>query len=141
MKNRKIQSKRLYEYLEDQGVLGADQKAIEIAKKQYRKDYKNDWVKQQRRIRKEIRFHLENKSLSLIRAYCKEQSTTPTTLARDLLVAHCSNKSFQPNSKDLQLAYQQLGLVINNLNKQTSKSEMKHRLIDIEDLLSSILQP
>ena len=137
---KRIQSKRLYAYLEDQGVLGADRKTIETAKKQYRKEYKKDWVKQQRMLKKEIRFHLENESLQLIRAYCKKEHTTPTTLARDLIIAHCSNDSnYQPQKRELQRVYQQLGLVINTLSKQSTAIEIKHKLIEIEELLYTIL--
>jgi len=139
---KRIQSKRLYQYLEDQGVLGADRKTIEAAKKQYRKEYKRDWVKQQRSFKKEIRFHLENESLDLIRAYCKHEHTTPTTLARELLIAHCSKmQNFQPNKKELLRAYQLLGLIINDLGAETSSLRMKQKLMDIEDVLCSILEP
>lgn len=128
----KIRSKKLLEYLASTGVDRSEKIALNHAKHEYRKLYKREWVKQIRVKRREIRFHLDNADLELVKQYCKTHKTTPTNLSRELIMSYCNGIEHFSNKELLRDIYKRIGLTINRFNSMDNLVDLKKELIGIE---------
>ncbi len=136
----KIRSKKLHEYLTQNGVDRSEKIALNRAKHEYRKLYKREWIKNNRVKRREIRFHLDNADLELVKEYCKTHKTTPTNLSRELIMSYCNGIEHFSNKELLRGIYKRFGLTINRFNPLDNLDDLKKELIGIETELYKLIQ-
>ena len=136
----KIRSKVLYAYLKEQGVLKGSKRDILIAKRNYRRLYKNNHARQARRSKREIRFQISKQEFQQTQALCDAKyKVTPTGLAKQLLLSRVSTGAFIPDSSRLLAVLKQLGIAINQLNTDKTDFYIIDKLLQAEkDLLEYI---
>ncbi|MGY3214794.1 hypothetical protein [Mucilaginibacter sp. HD30] len=82
----RIRSKALYQYLLQAGVLNGPEKAIALAKAEYRRLYKRRW-KKQNRPRMEIRFEVTLKQFDELKAKATAAEMRHTTYLKAMALA------------------------------------------------------
>jgi hypothetical protein len=140
---RQLKGSGWFTYLEQNGLLGADEATLAIARKKYHTLWKQEWRKRQKsegicyykpRFTKE-----ENKRL--VHA-AKNYGTSPTNFIRTVTLGHIDNTPVLPNIEAFRKIMQLLGLIHNHLAEtppvNISPDEidtLKLRLTVLEDLM------
>jgi len=136
----KIQSQKLYDFLKERGVLDKGKAAIEAEKRNYRRIYKNNYAKKQRKNQREIRFHLTKAEFKHIQSVCDTANkVTPTGLAKELLLTAGHTGTFIPDKKRLLGVLKQLGLAINQLRWGKRNNQAVTKLLQAEQELLDYL--
>lgn len=141
----KIRSKKLYEYLESSGALKDGQKGLEHAKKAYRRKYQSDWKKQNKDIRTEIRFKLNNHQYFELKCKGLETGHTPTSFTKQLVLDILFKTIFIPNKSILEEIRQSIGISISLLQQKNkyggvSEWEIDQHLFKALNMLDSYLK-
>lgn len=132
-------SKNLYNYLKKHGGLHNPRLERQL-RKRYRRNYQNAWARKNRLKRHEVRFTLNKEEYGFIKTVCQSQKTTPSKLAKDLLVGHSKAKGYISRREDLLAVARHLGLAINRLNEGGDKSIVLAKLMRAEDALLTYLK-
>jgi hypothetical protein len=132
-----------FTYLEQNGLLGADEATLAIARKKYHTLWKRKWRKQQKEsgaVYYKPRFTKEeNKRLTHA---AKKYGTSPTNFIRTVTIGHIDNVPVLPNIEAFRKIMQLLGLIHNHLaetppaNSSTDEIDtLKLRLTVLEDTI------
>jgi len=135
----KIRSTELFIFLQENGYFEKGAKTLQLGKLAYRRAYKRNWIKKNRRIKKDVRIALDHELYELVKSYCKSQGTTVTALARRLLSSHSTGKALIPQKQKLQDIFRDIGLVINELYQDTKPADLTSKLEAIEQSLQAYL--
>ncbi len=136
----RIKSKKLYRYLKENGGF-KNPHQLKKLKREYRRQYQNQWQRQQRKKQHEVRFFLTKDEYGEIKNYCQNQSTTPTELAKELVLSHGREQPFLPNREQLLAIAKQLGLSINQLSGGGNTDTIITKLLSAEAILLNYLKP
>ena len=105
-----------FTYLEQNGLLGADEAILAIARKKYHTLWKQKWRKAQKEsgaVYYKPRFTKEeNKRLTHA---AKNYGTSPTNFIRTVILSHFDNTPILPNIEAFRKIMQLLGLIHNHL--------------------------
>jgi hypothetical protein len=140
----KIKSQALYAFLKERDLLESqDLIAIEQAKREYRRIYKRNWKAARRKTKAEIRFSIKKQDFNALDDLCKEghnQNTSPTQIARDLLLEFLSGNGSVIESKGLNHFARNLGLIINRHVQSSACTSLVQELITLEREILQILK-
>ncbi len=128
---KRSRSKRLQQYLKNENATYAGDKEIVRLKRAYRKSYQKRWAREYRKSRNEIRFLLSKEQYTLVKQKCIHQ-TTPTQLAKELLIGHGLSQEYIPRKEELQIVLRDVGLLINQLYRGKEIDSVKVPLEQIE---------
>jgi len=130
---KKIQSKKLFEYLLSQGVLSSTDEEIQQAKKTYRKLYKKQWKQNRKLPQKEIRPGFTLRDYEDIKIRAHEMELTPTEYVRQIVVLSLQNNYILPKRGVLEKVAQLIYIA------QNSYADFSHCLPEAERLLLEYL--
>ncbi|MGV3598228.1 MAG: hypothetical protein ACO1PI_10200 [Bacteroidota bacterium] len=132
-----------FAYLEQNGLLGADETTMAIARKKYHTLWKRQWRKVQKEsgtVYYKPRFSNEENKRLIYAA--KNYGTSPTNFIRTITLCHIDNTPILPNIEAFRKIMQLLGLIHNHLTEtpfvNISPDEidtLKLRLIVLEDTI------
>jgi len=127
-------SKKLHRFLEEQGAF---QKPRELKrlKREYRRRYQNQWARQNRKGKSELRFTLTKEEYGNVKAICQNDSISPSQLAKELLLSHSHSIPFVPQKETLLTVAKHLGLAINRLKLKNADEQALQKLLQSETLL------
>lgn len=131
---RKIQSKKLFKFLLDKGVLDGPEEAIQEAKREYVRLYKKEWKLRNTR-QKEIRISLTVKEFTELQTLAEQVGLKPTTLVHDLAISAIENKPFIADRDTLLEVLRNIGLAYMNIYQNSPNSDAENYLLRCESLL------
>lgn len=135
----RIRSKKLYRYLKENGGFN-NPRELKRLKREYRKQYQNQWARQQRKKQCEIRFTLRKDEYQEVKKHTQNPSITPTELAKELLLSQSKETGFIPHKEELQQVAKHLGLAINQLSKMDNVDPVCTKLLHAEAQLLNYLK-
>jgi hypothetical protein len=135
----KPKSKKLFEYLQNTGVLNGNNEEIALAKIEYRKQYLKNWKIAKSPLSREMRIRFSLREYKDIQVFVYDLKLKPTTYAKKLILKSIINKSILPNSEKLVSIYQKIGLAINQNLKDHSTIKLIEALILIEEELNDYI--
>ncbi len=137
----KIQSKKLYQYLLEQGVLDSSAEEIQAAKIRYRRIYKRKWKEDRQIPYKEVRPCFTLKEYASIRAVAKEAGfKNATTFAKQLVLSSAQGQSLIPNKDVLLSALQHIGMAATTLLNTANPHMVEVQLLKAEEILLNYLR-
>jgi hypothetical protein len=137
----KIQSKRLHQYLLEQGVLDGSPEEIGAAKIRYRRNYKKQWKQEQQLPFKEVRPCFTLKEYSSIKAIAKEAGfKNATAFAKQLVLSSAEGQSLIPNKDVLLSVLQHIGMAVTTLLNKANPHMVETQLLKAEEILLNYLR-
>ncbi|MDP1725555.1 MAG: hypothetical protein Q8M15_02135 [Bacteroidota bacterium] len=136
----KIKSKALYEYLLKAGVLNSSPEEITIAKKEYRKSYRNVWMKNKSKLSRELRIVYTLREYRDLKVYAKSIGTSPTALCKTLTTSVMQNKNVIPNKEQLNELLQGISMTLNIAFKMKANLQLIEELQEVETKLLNYLK-
>lgn len=130
---KKIQSKKLFEYLLSQGVLFSTDEEIQHAKKTYRKLYKKQWKQNRKLPKKEIRPGFTLREYGDIKIRAHKMELTPTEYARQIVLMSVQNNYILPKRGVLERVAQLIYIA------QNSYADFSYCIPEAERLLLAYL--
>jgi CRISPR/Cas system CSM-associated protein Csm3 (group 7 of RAMP superfamily) len=132
-------SEKLYRYLQQHQALDNPRTRHRL-KREYRRKYQNNWARQQRKKKREIRFSLKNEEYQIFKSYCQKHAITPTALARDLVLSQSQSQPFLANKEELLKVAKEIGLAINRIQAEGNTEITLRKLLSAEATLLSYLK-
>ena len=130
MKPRKrIQSKKLYEYLLELEVLDRGEDAITEAKKKYRKEYKRAWAENRKKLSKEISFFISLRQHQKLRILAMNNQVAVSRYCKELILDSIHGGAEVKNRILFKRILQIISLSINE-NSIRRLEELERFLID-----------
>lgn len=140
MPHKPKQGSGWFTYLEQNGLLGADETIMAVARKKYHTLWKRQWRKVQKEsgaVYYKPRFsNEENKRLTYA---AKNYGTSPTNFIRTVTLGHIDNTPILPNIEAFRKIMQLLGLINNHLSEAPSVN-ISHDDIDTLKLRLTVLE-
>lgn len=136
---KKIRSKKLYEYLVNADLLNGTPEEIFIAKQEYRKEYRREWMKTKASLTKEVRIEFTRREYHNLLIYAKIIGKSPTALCKNLTSSAIQNKQIIPNKERLQEILQEISMTFNTALKLNTPVQLIKELLSIETMLLEYL--
>ena len=136
---KRIRSKKLWEYLNDAEVLNGSPEEISVAKKEYRKAYRREWMKTRASLTKEVRIEFTRREYHNLLVYANTIGISPTALCKTLTSSAIQNKQIIPNKEKLQDILQMISMTFNMALKLNAPVQLIKELHSIESMLLEYL--
>lgn len=104
-----------FTYLEQQGLVGADENTLKIARKKYHAIWKREWRKKSGAVYYKPRFSIDE--ARQLKKAATAYGNSPTKLIQEITIGHLNNSPVLPNVATFRKIMQLLGLIHEHLTQ------------------------